>query len=86
MSLDRRVVAGAVALTLSLTLGACGAATPSGTPIPTVAAAMTKTIPASTISPVASDTRAANTRRRRSGLLSCLNRTRRPDSRRCARS
>src|SRR6478752_6515657 len=38
MSLDRRVVAGAVALTLSLTLGACGAATPSATPAPTVAA------------------------------------------------
>lgn len=38
MSLDRRAVAGAVALTLSLALGACGAATPSATPVPTAAA------------------------------------------------
>jgi hypothetical protein len=37
MSLDRRVVAGAVALTLSLALGACGAAAPAATPVPTVA-------------------------------------------------
>jgi hypothetical protein len=38
MSLDRRVVAGAVAMALSLTLGACGAATPGATPAPTTAA------------------------------------------------
>ena len=38
MPLDRRVVAGAVALTLSLTLGACTTAAPTATPVPTVAA------------------------------------------------
>jgi hypothetical protein len=38
MSLDRRVVAGAIAIALSLALGACGAATPSATPVPTAAA------------------------------------------------
>src|SRR6187431_1027366 len=38
MSLDRRVVAGAVALALSLALGACGTAAPTATPVPTVAA------------------------------------------------
>ena len=38
MSLDRRAVAGAVALSLSLTLAACASATPSATPAPTVAA------------------------------------------------
>ncbi|HEY3334233.1 MAG TPA: hypothetical protein VGK16_03260 [Candidatus Limnocylindrales bacterium] len=38
MSLDRRALAGAVALTLSLALGACGAATPTVTPAATVVA------------------------------------------------
>ena len=38
MSPDRRVLPGAVALSLSLALGACGAAAPSSSPVPTVAA------------------------------------------------
>ena len=38
MSLERRALAGAVALALSLTLAACGAATPSSTPVPTAVA------------------------------------------------
>jgi hypothetical protein len=38
MSLDRRALAGAVALALSLTLAACGSAAPSASPVATVGA------------------------------------------------